>query len=343
MNLENLNLIKKETFTIKKELDLDNDIKIKPNLHDIKVKIEPKWDNDVKFWQLESKIKSEKIKSECKDFDIINVKQEIQVIKTEEINFEENRDFNEDYTLEKNNLFPNQSDTTLDRNEVYSNCLAESLHYLNDFNEVTETNTGSDTEKELNNQCSVNLKSIGKVSRKCYMCNDEYASLFSLLLHKSKFCRQKLKIINLLKRHLKTCLRKKYRCDICRRSYMNKSYLKTHLFMHIGKRPFNCKKCHESFFVYSRLQKHIKIHTNENNQCENLNYERNTENNILQYQISRKRPFQCIFCDMYFNIRAHLMTHLKFHLKENIFHCSVCQKSFNRKSMLQKHENCHRE
>ena len=50
-------------------------------------------------------------------------------------------------------------------------------------------------------------------------------------------------------------------CDVWKKNFKTKSYLKVHKRVHTGEKPFKCDFCDKSFIVKGSLTKHILVHS----------------------------------------------------------------------------------
>lgn len=52
-------------------------------------------------------------------------------------------------------------------------------------------------------------------------------------------------------------------CNVCSKTFKEKSKLLRHALVHTGERPYSCEHCGKSFSVDYNLKTHIRIHTGE--------------------------------------------------------------------------------
>ena len=57
---------------------------------------------------------------------------------------------------------------------------------------------------------------------------------------------------------------KPYKCEICQRSFADKSNLTVHMRLHTGEKRFKCELCDKSYSRKAHLQNHMTKHTDEN-------------------------------------------------------------------------------
>ena len=107
---------------------------------------------------------------------------------------------------------------------------------------------------------------------------------------------------------------KTFECDVCHRTFRQKSNLIVHRAAHNREKPVKCDMCDEVFFRSVLLEAHRRKHT---------------------------RPFQCDICDRSFARREHLKCHRVTHTDERPFKCDLCDKSFRHKQHVNEHRRIH--
>ena len=81
---------------------------------------------------------------------------------------------------------------------------------------------------------------------------------------------------------------KEIACEVCPKTFSNRSNLSQHKQIHSGIKNYNCQQCKKSFIRNSDLKKHSLIHTGE-------------------------KPHKCTQCDFSCNRLSSLKSHIKRH------------------------------
>ncbi|KAJ7590294.1 hypothetical protein C8J56DRAFT_591157 [Mycena floridula] len=117
-------------------------------------------------------------------------------------------------------------------------------------------------------------------------------------------------------------------CPICHKSFNHPSNLQAHMNIHTGDTPFQCPhpNCDRAFNVKSNMKRHYRMHLTE------------TEAQSLMKPRAPATPYKCHHCSKIFNHPSNLRVHLNSHTAETSFDCVLCDKSFNVRSNLTRHQ-----
>ncbi len=109
-----------------------------------------------------------------------------------------------------------------------------------------------------------------------------------------------------------TCI---FECTICDKQYKYKHHLKRHTLLHTGEYKYTCQICGKTFIEVTNYKEHMGTHEG-----------------VL---------YVCQYCGMQFKSRMGLRKHIPKHTGIYPLECSVCQKGFVRRDLLDEHENSH--
>ncbi|GAB1604197.1 zinc finger protein 25-like [Argonauta hians] len=135
--------------------------------------------------------------------------------------------------------------------------------------------------------------------------------------YKCDICRKRFTLRAYLKKHeLAPEQGKHFVCVFCCKAFPERDKLKIHERTHTGERPFACDVCPMAFARKDKLKNHARTHTGE-------------------------KPFVCHICPKAFSRNDKLKIHQRTHSGEKPFSCQICAKAFSRKDHLNKHERTH--
>ncbi|CAH1777311.1 unnamed protein product [Owenia fusiformis] len=115
-----------------------------------------------------------------------------------------------------------------------------------------------------------------------------------------------------------------YKCKTCDKTFQSSSGLRKHEPHHTG--MFICDKCPKQFPTKYSLKKHIEAKHMPNSKPLPLNY-------------GSAPPYRCSYegCDKMCSSMARFRFHFTMHSQDNMIRCSICDRGFWRKSVLDEH------
>uniref|UniRef100_U5EU65 Putative gonadotropin inducible transcription factor n=1 Tax=Corethrella appendiculata TaxID=1370023 RepID=U5EU65_9DIPT len=188
----------------------------------------------------------------------------------------------------------------------------------------------------------------------CYCCGEDISTAHVGHI-KCQLCPKSFKIYGNLEQHLQkihsdsfdfACAQCNARCD-------TKETLDQHYTTHLSGKPFSCLRCGKDFTRKYHLDRHLNHTACDSSKektmlpCEVCKREFSRIDNLREHlrghmgEHTRKRDYQCPFCEKSFYGSSLLNIHIRTHTGEKPFPCDLCQKCFPSNGALRKHRRMH--
>ncbi|CAB3231318.1 unnamed protein product [Arctia plantaginis] len=134
---------------------------------------------------------------------------------------------------------------------------------------------------------------------------------------------------------------KQWQCEVCRKCFTTKYFLKKHKRLHTGETPYACIQCNKTFTFQQSYHKHLLYHNDEKphtcTYCGRAFKELSTLHNHQRIHTGEK-PFSCETCGKCFRQRVSYLVHRRIHTGVMPYKCTACQKSFRYKVSQRTHK-----
>lgn len=139
---------------------------------------------------------------------------------------------------------------------------------------------------------------------------------------------------------------KVYQCDICSRTFKEKSKLKSHREIHTNERNVICPTCGKRFKTQACLRSHKRVHNHVYLCCDYCGKSYTQKPELLKHMKFvhlQIREFFCDTCGAGFGSKGHLATHNLTHQDESAkkVACQICTMTFHTKAKLERHMKSH--
>ncbi|XP_005108661.1 zinc finger protein Xfin [Aplysia californica] len=151
-----------------------------------------------------------------------------------------------------------------------------------------------------------------------------------------------------------------FSCLICGLEFRFRSFMKTHILMHLNVRPFKCPQCSKSFYARHMLKKHLQNHTRPYT-CPVCNKgfirrylmrkhfkkkHEDGEGDDMQdiTVLEQQKMILCNICGktMHSFQKSLMRYHVRMHKDVRPFECTECPKKFSSEHALKKHSLNHK-
>uniref|UniRef100_A0A1B0D5J8 C2H2-type domain-containing protein n=1 Tax=Phlebotomus papatasi TaxID=29031 RepID=A0A1B0D5J8_PHLPP len=163
-------------------------------------------------------------------------------------------------------------------------------------------------------------------------------------------CHQNFSRKSLLKLHRKSHqLSKPYNCKECSSGFNNLDNFLLHMVTHKTP-PVRCPTCKVEFQRRSSIRGHIKLHFKSENltcaKCEGvfsfqMDLQEHSQQCLGKERVPAEKPFECSVCQKNFGKKSVLNRHLLIHTGKKPFRCDICRQTFTQKSSLVVHKVIH--
>ncbi|XP_026325350.1 zinc finger protein 37 homolog [Hyposmocoma kahamanoa] len=135
-------------------------------------------------------------------------------------------------------------------------------------------------------------------------------------VHRCSVCGHREPTLGKLRNHLKNHAERQ-KCELCGKTFRDRTSLRTHLFIHKGEKEHECPSCGKRFLFKKAMEVHMITH-------------------------DAHAHLYCHQCDMNFKNRMSFYQHMKYNLKhidpaKLKFACALCGKKFAKARRLQEH------
>lgn len=114
-------------------------------------------------------------------------------------------------------------------------------------------------------------------------------------------------------------MEKPFFCTQCTKTFIRRSDLKKHTFVHSGIRLYCCDICKKSFTRNTNLTKHKRTHSD------------------------KFKSWKCTLCPKAYFTNSELSRHLEIHMDRKALVCKFCNQAFVRRDLLELHQKTHLE
>lgn len=140
--------------------------------------------------------------------------------------------------------------------------------------------------------------------------------------------------------HIKTHEEGIFMCDICGKTFPNRTSLYFHMRRshHATVKDFKCEICHKKFVNQTNLNNHIQLHDNKYI-CDHCGMEFGNRNNLAKHlhTHSNDKSYSCNICSKTFRQESSQKLHLLSHAGTRPYKCDICGQAFTQRTPMMIH------
>ncbi|XP_044010989.1 putative zinc finger protein 66 [Aphidius gifuensis] len=128
-------------------------------------------------------------------------------------------------------------------------------------------------------------------------------------------------------------------CDICGKTYNNKSSLTYHRYNKHKEiiKNFSCEDCNKRFKTKKNLSNHMELHKTKYI-CEECGAQLKTKYGLTKHRkIHLEKSHVCPICGVAFSNLSSQKVHLLRHVGERPYVCDICGQNFSQRSPMMSH------
>ncbi|KAI4463067.1 zinc finger and scan domain-containing [Holotrichia oblita] len=264
------------------------------------------------------------------------------------INLQDVKEFRNCRIRDTNEILPGNDDIKI---EIHDNDIMGN-NDINVENELNISFICNKCHKTFENEEDLEFHKNECVCYKCSECGevffteDEQDRHFQMHTTTKSYscekCYQSFKTQSELKYHIRRHIDKSITCNICLKTYPSFQSLQKHKIVHeLLRKRYRCDMCNKSFTTSHLFKIHRNLRHKEQHKCKICNQVFNLYYSLRRHMYNKHyKPFICETCGLRCSAKSVLVEHIRVHTGERPFKCEACGKGFAQKSTLTVHIRC---